>query len=479
MKRAGILLVICVFVLAGCASLGTGSGLSVNQLQQVGEKLLAAEDYAGALKFLTEAEAKQPGNPAIQYYLGLAYKQRGMHSEGLAHLQKALQLKPNYSEALNAIGAVYAEGGQIELARESFQKALADPFYSTPHLAAYNLGSLYEKTGAIDRALLEYERALQFNPNYGQAWHRKAQILETLHRANEARDAYGKAITVSPDLADAHLRYGITSFQAGDMEAAVFSLTRVTKLAPNSNMATEARSYLSRIKGATPAPRPGTSSLDSFPNAFEAGPPRTTQASGAKSATGPPPEMASPQSQLPSALHPGLSASPPGQMKYVVQLGSFADKEKAEEMKKLLENKGYSPVVRHINDKARGKVFVIQLKPEQSFSKAATLVTQLKGDVPDEPEILKIPSDVKQFDEPKPGELRKPAVARNPDKSSKSIQIKGPAEAPNPANLKKVASEQESSEEPKMGEDPKSPAQELRGGTKPADMQEIGSPQTP
>ncbi len=460
MKPAGIFLVIAALALTGCASLGTGSGLTTNQLQQVGEKLLAAEDTAGALKFLTEAEAKQPGNAAVQYYLGLAYKQRGMSSDAILHLQKALQLKPNYPEALNAIGTLYAEGGLTELARESFQKALADPFYSTPHMAAYNLGSLYEKSGDLEHALSEYERALQFNPVYGQAWYRKAQILELLHRVNEARDAYGRAVTVAPDLADAHLRYGITSFNAGDMEAAVFSLTRVTKLAPNTNMATEAKFYLSRIKGATPLSQTGASSRDVFPPGFEVITPRTTPAAETRPSAGLPIEPAPPQSRQSSPPTQGLSATVPGQMMYVVQLGSFVDREKAEEMKKVLEDKGYSsPVIKPFNDNVMGKVFVIQLKAEQSFSRATTLVTQLKGDVPGEPEILKIPINSKSVAASKsaegsnPVQSPKPPVAQKPAKLHKPEKVKEPAEESKTTDLKEVAPEQEYSGE----QTPKSP----------------------
>ena len=242
-----LLLFVLMFVLSGCAT--STPSLTTNQLQDMGEKYVAAGDTANALKFLTEAEKKKPDSAVIQYDLGLAYNKRGMQNEALAHLQKALKINPAYPEAWNAIGTVYAERGQIELAQEAFQKAVNDPFYQTPQLPAYNLGRLYEKKGDTERALMQYQDAVKFDPNYGLAWYRIGQIQETMRRGDEARHSYGKAVTASPDLAEAHLRYGVMSYLAGDMEAALFSLNRVTRLAPDTAMADEARKYLDKLRG--------------------------------------------------------------------------------------------------------------------------------------------------------------------------------------------------------------------------------------
>ena len=78
------------------------------------------------------------------------------------------------------------------------------------------------------------------------------------------------------------------------------------------------------------------------------------------------------------------------------------DREKAEEMRKSLREKGYTAVIKPLKHKVLGRVYVIQLKPEASFSKASTLMTQLGSDVPGEPVILKVPA------EPKPANLQTP-----------------------------------------------------------------------
>ena len=78
--------------------------------------------------------------------------------------------------------------------------------------------------------------------------------------------------------------------------------------------------------------------------------------------------------------------------RYIVKLGSFMDKEKAEEIKARLKGNGYSAVVKTRKHLVLGKIFVIQLQPVNSFSRATKLMAQLRDEFEGEPEIIKVPS---------------------------------------------------------------------------------------
>jgi type IV pilus assembly protein PilF len=443
MKRFKLVFIVLALVLSGCATPGpTGKVLTLKQLKEMGEKYIAAGDTANALKYLTEAEQKKPDDPLVQYDLGLAYNQRGLPDKSIAHFQQALKLKPSYPEAFNAMGAVYADRGQIELAQEAFQKALNDPFYQTPQYAAYNLAKLLDDKDDSERALAMYQQAVRFDPAYGLAWYRIGTILEKLRRGDEARNAYGKAVSATPDLTEAHLRYGVMCYQTGNMEAAIFSLSRVLKLAPNTSMADEARSYLGKLKGviAQNEARMGASSaispadIEVFSNqelqrqqvqqqqppprpAFKEQPapmPKSTAPTVKMTPLPAPPENPAPTTtdgfvpapreavppeskESPAAADPAFAArvQPPSiqeqQFNFIVQLGSFVDKEKAAEMKDRLQGKGYSAIVKSVKHHVLGSIYVIQLKPVNSFSKASTLMTQLGSEVEGEPVIIKVP----------------------------------------------------------------------------------------
>ena len=78
--------------------------------------------------------------------------------------------------------------------------------------------------------------------------------------------------------------------------------------------------------------------------------------------------------------------------RYMVQLGSFVDKEEAEEIRARLKGNGYNAVVKTRKHLVLGKVFVIQLQPVGSASRATKLRAQLRGEFVGEPVVIKVPS---------------------------------------------------------------------------------------
>jgi type IV pilus assembly protein PilF len=399
MKRLGTLFVFFLLITGGCATLSRDptDDYSASQLQQMGTKFLAARDFGQALKFLSLAEKKRPNDATIQYDLGLAYYERGLKSDALTHVKKALTLRPNYPEADNALGRFYAEEGQLDLAKRSFEKAINNPFYQTPQLAIYNLGLVYEKKGEPEMALKQYQEAVRLQHNYGAAYYRMGQMLEELRRADEAREAYGNAIEFSPDLVEAHYRYGVMSYTAGELENALYSLNRVVKLAPRSTMAEDARRYLERLQPILPS-RPSSRTshvqpserelqLDVMTNqdllneqveaALRSAPVNASLnteyqqdpkvVAGAQASASEPPRKGPPetsQSDLPRT--------------YIVQMGSFLDKDNAEELQQRLRRKGYDTVLKPYHHQVLGQLYVVQLKPVYDPEKASQLMMQVE-----------------------------------------------------------------------------------------------------
>jgi type IV pilus assembly protein PilF len=226
--------------------------MNADQLREMGEKFMAADDVPNAMRYLTAADQKQPNDPLIQYDLGDAYDARGMPEKALEYFQLALKLKPDYSEALNALGKVYGELGRTEEALQAFQQALNNPLYPTPHYALYNIGLLYETQNNPQMALTFYQRASQANKSYAAAYYRAGKILEATGKKEEAREAFGHAIQIAPNMAEAHFDFARLSYQVRDYTAAHFSFSRVVKLAPNTPMATEAGKYVQALEAQFP-----------------------------------------------------------------------------------------------------------------------------------------------------------------------------------------------------------------------------------
>lgn len=85
-----------------------------------------------------------------------------------SYYKKAVELCPNFSEALNRLGEVYLQQGNYDEAADYFNKAIL-----SGHLVAdegliikpgLNLGELYKRLGKYDRAIEEYVRVLEVDP---------------------------------------------------------------------------------------------------------------------------------------------------------------------------------------------------------------------------------------------------------------------------------------------------------------------------
>jgi cell division protein FtsN len=89
----------------------------------------------------------------------------------------------------------------------------------------------------------------------------------------------------------------------------------------------------------------------------------------------------------------GIAKGPKSQSyHYMVHVGSFVDREVAEEIKNRLNGEGYSAVVKTRKHQELGEVFAIQLQPVDSFSRATALMTKISGEIETEASIITVPS---------------------------------------------------------------------------------------
>ena len=85
-------------------------------------------------------------------------------------------------QAYNSRGAVYCNNGEVDRAIEDFNRAIQ--LKSDYADAYYNRGVAYEVKGEVDRAVEDYTKTIQLNPNYGEALlhlgaHKKTRLDRT------------------------------------------------------------------------------------------------------------------------------------------------------------------------------------------------------------------------------------------------------------------------------------------------------------
>lgn len=138
----------------------------------------------------------QPEALDHRFYLqrGAMLERAGRHAEAVASLEKSLSLKPDFDEALNHLGYMWAEQGvNLDRARDMIERAVK----AEPENAAYldSLGWVFFKLGKPTDALTWLEKAIRLlkEPDATVLDH-LGDVLQTLGRQAEARDAWKKSL---------------------------------------------------------------------------------------------------------------------------------------------------------------------------------------------------------------------------------------------------------------------------------------------
>ena len=128
----------------------------------------------------------QPAVDEAEFHnsIGTALGKQGRLDEAIAHLRKALKIKPNFAEALSNLGLALQKEGKLDEAIAHFRKALEiKPGFAD---ARYNLGCVLFQQGQLDEAMDQFQEALRINPGYTQA---RNNLQVALSRWGQIRNA--------------------------------------------------------------------------------------------------------------------------------------------------------------------------------------------------------------------------------------------------------------------------------------------------
>jgi Tfp pilus assembly protein PilF len=239
--------VLIVLAMAACVAVRTDSGVRAEALRDLGEAYLLDGAPRAALKELLEAERLNSADPRVHNLLGLTYD--GLERPDLAtgHFEKALALKPDFSEARNNLAVVLLRQEQYAAAITHLERILEDLLYPTPQVAACNLGWAYYRTGrqqlaeqAYRRSLAHYEEEVPQDQTFIRALVGLGRVLLAQNRAKEAVDPLRTAADLVPDRAEIQFELGRAYTVVGDKNNARCAFKKVIELAPDSQWATRA-----------------------------------------------------------------------------------------------------------------------------------------------------------------------------------------------------------------------------------------------
>ncbi|WP_417811152.1 tetratricopeptide repeat protein [Thalassospira alkalitolerans] len=188
----------------------------------------ALGDMDGTARALREVIRLQPNSAPALNNLGVILQQKGDVVAARAFYQRALSAKADYPEAWTNLGVVLRDQGELDAAKQALGKALAIKPDHAPALG--NLGNVLGDMGRPQEAVTCYRRALAIAPDYVDAIYNLGNALKRLGQLSASIDCYQKAISLRPDWAEAHYNLGVALKEDGQLVRAVAAYDRAVAL---------------------------------------------------------------------------------------------------------------------------------------------------------------------------------------------------------------------------------------------------------
>jgi tetratricopeptide (TPR) repeat protein/TolB-like protein len=173
------------------------------------------------------------------YLSGLSYLRGDIHpDDSLTLMERAVAADPD--SPLTYAGLAYAQWSKYlrtrdvvwkDKAGDSVRQAeLRNPDIPEVRLIA---GVLKANSSFHELAVADYQRAIELQPNNGEAYRRLSAVYSKNSQVNEALIAAQKAIQVQPGDSRNHQQLGFLSMERGQYEKAVQEFQKMVELAPN------------------------------------------------------------------------------------------------------------------------------------------------------------------------------------------------------------------------------------------------------
>ena len=184
-----------------------------------------------AVEYFEKALAIKPDYTEVNYNLGLTHQELGQLDAAVESYKKALAVNPNYAEAHNNLGVTLKELGQLDSAVECYEKAITSQLdYAEAH---NNLGLAFYELDQVDAAVESYKKALAIKPDYAEVNYNLGNALNDLGQLDDAVKSYEKALAIKPDYAEAHNNLGNVLKDLGQLDDAVKSYEKALAIKPD------------------------------------------------------------------------------------------------------------------------------------------------------------------------------------------------------------------------------------------------------
>ena len=165
----------------------------------LGSGLFNTKQYQEAIFSFNKALILKPDYTDAYFNLGKTQRALGQYKDAIISYSKCIDLDKSYAGAYNNRGTIYLENlKDYENSVTNFQHFLTLAPESSQGL--YNLGNAFKQLERYEDALLSYSRAIQLKPDYAEAYYNQGLTFSELKCHDDALVSYERAIQFKPKM---------------------------------------------------------------------------------------------------------------------------------------------------------------------------------------------------------------------------------------------------------------------------------------
>lgn len=175
-----------------------------------------------------ELERRYPDSAFLHKLMGMAYDQQEMPAKALEEFEAALRVRPDMPDVAFGIGYIHFKQASLAEARRWFlQELRVQPCFARAH---YYLAEIDRAAEAWDKAASSYTRALECDPDLGDALLGLGDVAERQNDLPEAIRRYQAAVKRMPEDSKARFKLANSLRRAGRQDEASVELARAKDL---------------------------------------------------------------------------------------------------------------------------------------------------------------------------------------------------------------------------------------------------------
>ncbi|GLB53089.1 hypothetical protein NBRC110019_21290 [Neptunitalea chrysea] len=208
--------------------------MTCQELKKQAKALFDDHNYKELDDLLTPEQLDDCNDGDLLFYKAYALDEIGKTEKAIKYYNKSIQGESDDDKsAYNNLGNIYKDQKEYEKAIQNYKKAIQiDPNFAYP----YNgLGTVYCNQKKYEKAIQYYEKAIKINPDYLTPYNGLGTVYCNQKKYEKAIQYYEKAILINPDFAAPYYNLADLYYNNNKLERAKENYQKYLKLTNHSS----------------------------------------------------------------------------------------------------------------------------------------------------------------------------------------------------------------------------------------------------